>query len=198
MKANIIPRDMQVNEVLDEVSALKSDELKVELLKMKYSDHVPLQRVLKMNFCDSIISVLPEGVPPFNREKQDGPNLSSLWAYAKNFAYFVKSAQSANMKPLQIEKIFIEMLEAIDVEEADMICLAKDKKLQEKWNISVDVVKRAFPSLNIRSNAPSRPKTQEELAEEKKEKIAMLKARAKELSDKSKALLAEAKALETA
>lgn len=198
MKANIIPRDMQVNEILDEVSVLKSDQQKIELLKTKYSDHVPLHRVLKMNFCDTIIPVLPEGIPPFNREKQDGPNLSSLWAYAKNFAYFVKSAQSVNMKPLQIEKIFIEMLEAIDVEEADMICLAKDKKLTDKWNISVDVVKAAFPQLNITNKVPVPPPTPEQIEKNRQATIQLLKDRAKKLQEEAKELLAQARELEKA
>ena len=59
MKANIIPRDMQVHEILTEVSALATDKLKVELLRAKYSDHVPLHRILKLNFCDTIIPILP-------------------------------------------------------------------------------------------------------------------------------------------
>jgi len=194
----ILPRDMQVHEILTEVSQLKSEQAKVNLLREKYPDHVPLQRVLKMNFCDTIVSALPEGTPPFNREKVDGPNVASLWAYAKNFAYFVRSAQSAKLKPLQIEKIFIEMLEAVDPEEADMICLAKDKNLESKWNVSVDVAKAAFPNLNIVTTTPPRVKTAEELEQEKQDQIASLKARAKDLQDRAKELLAEAKELEKA
>jgi len=151
-----------------------------------------------MNFCDTIIPVLPEGTPPFNREKVDGPNVASLWAYTKNFSYFVKSQVSANLKPLQIEKIFIEMLEAIDVEEADMVCLAKDKKLDTKWNISIEVVKAAFPQINIQTKVPPRIKTAEELAEEKKAEIETLKAQAKELQDRAKELIAKAKEMEKA
>lgn len=191
-------RDMQVHEILTEVSKQRTDDLKVELLRVKYSDHVPLQRILKMNFCDTIIPILPDGTPPFNREKIDGPSRASLWAYAKNFAYFVRSAQSAKLKPLQVEKIFIEMLEAVDPEEADMICMAKDKKLTDKWDMSVDVVKAAFPQLNITNKAPVVPPTPEQIEKNRQATIQLLKDRAKKLQEEAKEILAQAKELEKA
>lgn len=191
----INPKDMQVFEILNEVSAVKSDALKIELLQTKYSDHTPLLRVLKMNFCDTIISTLPEGAPPLNREKIDGPSKASLWSYIKHFPIFVRSGASANMRPLQIERIFIEMLEAIDVEEADMFLLAKDKQLTNKWNISLEVVREAFPNLNITTQAPKRAKTVEERIAELTELAEFKKNEARRLNEEARKLLADAKAL---
>ena len=187
---------MQVFEILNEVSALKSDALKIELLQTKYSDHTPLLRVLKMNFCDTIVSTLPEGSPPLNREKIDGPSKASLWSYIKHFPIFVRSGASANMRPLQIERIFIEMLEAIDVEEADMFLLAKDKKLTNKWNISIEVIKAAFPNLNITSVIPAKPKTAEERVAEMTELAEFKKNEAKRLQEEARKLLSDAKSLQ--
>ena len=177
---------MQVHEILKEISGIKQDSLKVEILRDKYSTHIPLLRVLKMNFCDTIVSKVPEGAPPFNREKMDGPSKSSLWGYVKHFPMFVRSAASANMKPLQIERIFIEMLEAIDVEEADVMCLAKDKKLTTSYDVSLNVVREAFPQLNIVSAEPPKVMTPEE-------KAASLIAQSEDLKAKAKALNEEAK-----
>lgn len=188
-------KDMQVFEILNEISKIKNDELKIEILRDKYSDHTPLLRVLKWNFCDTVVTVLPEGTPPFNREKIDGPSKSSLWGYIKMFPYFVQSGLSSKMKMLQIEKIFIEMLEAIDVEEADLVCLTKDKALTTKWNISSDVIKTAFPQLKITNKIPPKEKTGEERAEELIELAAAKKEQAKLLQEQAKAMIAEAKSL---
>jgi fructose-specific phosphotransferase system component IIB len=70
------------------------------------------------------------------------------------------------MRPLQIERLFIEMLESVDVEEADTVVLAKDKLLQTKWNISTDIVKAAFPSLNITGSIKAPEKTDEQRVKE--------------------------------
>lgn len=191
------PRDMQVNEILTEISNLKSDELKVQTLTQKYYDHTPLHRILKMNYCDSIISMLPDGTPPFTRnEDHDGPNHASLWEYIRMFPIIVRSTQSLNMRPLQIERNFIEMLEAVDPEEAETICLAKDKNLETKYQVSVDVVKKSFPQLNIVTSvtAPS-TKTNEQLAEEYLEMADLRKREAKKLNEEAKELIKKAKEL---
>ena len=196
---NITPRDYQVHEILEEVDNIKNFDNKVEHLQTKFSDHTPLLRILKMNFCDTIVSMLPEGTPPFNREPTDGPNISSLWAYTQVFPVIVRSAQSVKMKALQIEKIFIEMLEAVDVKEADTICLAKDKKLQEVYpSVTIDLIKKAFPSLNISSANYVEPEvtlTDEERAVRMLDEAKELKAKAKDLNAKARELTSEAKKL---
>lgn len=191
------PRDMQVNEILSEISNLKSDELKVQTLKQKYYDHTPLHRVLKMNYCDSIVSMLPDGTPPFTRnEDHDGPNHSSLWEYIRMFPIIVRSTQSLNMRPLQIERNFIEMLEAVDPQEAETICLAKDKILETKYQISLDVVKESFPQLQIvTSDTVPSSKTNEQLAEEYLEMADLRKREAKKLNEEAKELIKKAKEL---
>jgi len=191
------PRDMQVNEILTEISNLKSDELKVQTLTQKYYDHTPLHRILKMNYCDSIISMLPDGTPPFTRnEDHDGPNHASLWEYIRMFPIIVRSTQSLNMRPLQIERNFIEMLEAVDPEEAETICLAKDKNLETKYQVSVDVVKKSFPQLNIvTSDTVPSTKTNEQLAEEYLEMADLRKREAKKLNEEAKELIKKAKEL---
>lgn len=196
--SNIKARDMQVFEILSEISNLKSDQLKIETLKKKFYDHTPLHRVLKMNYCDTIVSMVPEGVPPYNRnESPDGPNHASLWEYIRIFPVLVRSAQSVKMRPLQIERMFIEMLEAIDPGEAEIICLAKDKKLEEKFNIPINVVSTAFPVLNIVKNnkEPVKEKTPRELAEEYLELAESKKETAKSLYNEAKELIKKAKEL---
>lgn len=196
---NIKPQDMQVYEILNEISNLKDDSLKVQTFQSKYSDHTPLHRILKMNYCRTIVPMLPEGSPPFNRnEGADGPNQSSLWNFVRVFPVIVKSQQSLNMKTLQIENMFIEMLESVDPQEADVIVLAKDKNLQNEFDISYEVVAAAFPNLKIQSTG--KKVEQVELSDEDKamkmlERAESLKAQAKQFNAEAKELIKRAKEL---
>ena len=190
------PRDMQVYEILEELQKTPSDKLKVELLTSKYSDHTPLQYILKWNFCETIQNVLPEGAPPFNTEEEDGPSKASLWQYIQVFPSFVKSAQSANMRMLHVERVFIEMLEALDRQEAEVICQVKDGKLGDVWNLPVQVVMEAFPGLIVTTNSPLKERTPQEEADElllaakaKREQAKILQSEAKRLTQEAKDLI---------
>jgi len=39
------------------------------------------------------------------------------------------------------------MLEGLHPEEAEIVCLVKDKALEEKYNITYDMVKKAYPDI---------------------------------------------------
>lgn len=195
---NIKARDMQVFEILKEISELEDTSQKIKIIREKYYDHTPLHRVLKMNYCDSIVSMVPEGIPPINSNNNpDGPNHSSLWEYIRVFPVIVKSSQSIKMKPLQIERMFIEMLEAIDPNEAEILCLAKDKNLEDQFDININIVKEALPSLNVQREGQRvvKIKTPEEQAEQMLDEAKAKKARAKVLNNEAAELIKKAKAL---
>ena len=90
------------------------------------------------------------------------------------------------------------MLQAVDPAEANVICLAKDKKLDEEYNITAELVKQAFPALNISNSAPvpeAPPKTKEEQAAEFLEKAKIKKAEAKKLMNEAKTFTKKAEEL---
>lgn len=190
-------RDKQVFEILDEVDQLPTDEAKIQHLQQHYSDHTPLHYVLKFAFCDTIQSIIPEGEPPFNTEEVDGPSHGNLWMYLKQFPLYVVSQQSQNMRSLQRERIFIEMLEALDIREAKMFCLAKDKQLHTAFQISSYVAQQAFPQMGITVSEPivAVEKTPEEKAQALLDLAKMKKEQAKELNAEARKLTAEAKSL---
>ena len=194
---NITSRDKQVFEILKELGEIKHEDLRAEWLRDNFSDHKPLHYILMMNFSDTIVSVFPEGVPPFNQEEQDGPSRSSLWQYLNVFPVFVQSAQSQKMTALKREQILIEMLEALDNEEALVFCAAKDRKLEESFDISLEVVLEAFPELGIVCEKPRvvKEKTPEEKAESLLAKAEELKQKAKEFNAEARKLTTEAKQL---
>ena len=146
---NVNPRDMQVHEILTALCNKKSDEEKVNFLRTKFNDHQPLRYIVKMAFCATIVSCIPLGEPPFHKQESDGPSKSSLWQYLKMFPMFVETPKSLAIPILKRESMFIEMLESLEPKEAEMVCLAKDKNLESKWDVPADIFMRAFPDLQI-------------------------------------------------
>ena len=101
------------------------------------------------------------------------------------------------MRAMQRERIFIEMLEAIDNDEAIAVVLAKDKNLQSKYSIDASMMQEAFPDLDIRNDDPVVEQTDEEKADEllsiakmKEESIKTLRAEVTELKKSAKKLVA--------
>jgi hypothetical protein len=182
---------MDVYEILDDLEKIKDRDNKIEWLRENYRDHKPLEYIIRFNYDKNIVSMLPSGEPPFNKEEIDGPSRSSLWNYLQMFPVIVKSAQSSKMRMIQIEKIFIEMLESVSTKEAELVCMAKDRMLESKYSIDLEMFEEAFNLGLIPAKMPEIiPKSPEELATEMLMKAASLK-------EKSKAMAAQAKELET-
>lgn len=190
-------RDMDVFEILTELGTIKDESNRIEWLRDNFTDHQPLRYVLKMNYCGTIQSMLPEGEPPYNKGETDGPTPASLWAYLKVFPVIVRSAQSAKMPLMRIEQIFIEMLEAIPPKEGELVCLAKDRKLEEQYPVTLSLVNKAFPGLITQSAVMPEivPPTPEERAEKLLDGAKSLRNQAKTLTEEAKELEDEAKKL---
>ena len=187
-------QDAQVYEILEELDSCTTKQRKVDLINTKYNNHTPLQYVLRWNFDRSIKSLLPEGEPPFDKERKDGDSPQALWSYLKMFPNFVDSAQGRQLPELKRENLFIEMLDALDLEEANVIVLAKDGKLDEKYDITIDVVNAAYPDIGLVSEPIPEPTPKEQkedlLSQAKglKEQVKELNSLAKELTEKAKAI----------
>ena len=187
-------QDAQVYEILEELDSCTTKQRKVDLINTKYNNHTPLQYVLRWNFDRSIKSLLPEGEPPFDKERKDGDSPQALWSYLKMFPNFVDSAQCRQLPELKRENLFIEMLDALDLEEANVIVLAKDGKLDEKYDITIDVVNAAYPDIGLVSDPIPEPTPKEQkedlLSQAKsiKEQVKELNSLAKELTEKAKAI----------
>jgi hypothetical protein len=64
----------------------------------------------------------------------------------KNFYIFVKGG-SNSMSQMRKENIFINMIQGLHSLEAELMCLVKDKKLTDKYKISFENVKEAYPDI---------------------------------------------------
>ena len=140
-----LPPNAFVHEILTHVSKQRSVAKKVEALKEYRND--ALTAILIWNFDDTVISMLPDGEVPYNKnEVPVGTDHTSLRKEWKNLYHFVKGGNDGLSKTRR-ESMFIQMLEGLHPEEADIICLVKDKNLGTKYKLTKDHVSQAFPDI---------------------------------------------------
>ncbi len=133
-----------VHEVLTEVGKITTKKSKIDLLRN--ADCPALKDILRINFDDTIVSLLPEGAPPYRRDDApDGLNYSTLNRKMNYFAYFFKGKYT-EMNQVKREKMFAEILEAVNQEDAEVFINAKDKNLKYK-GLTKKLVMDAFPNL---------------------------------------------------
>ena len=169
-----LPKNPFIFEVLDVVSKQKTKAKKIEALK-KYEE-MSLKMVLIWNFDESIKSILPEGEVPYSQYDEqttssgtlstkltedirrmhetgsfsmgvsDQQGRTTIRRECKNFYMFVKGGNDA-MNNIRRESMFINLLQGLHPLEAEIICLVKDKRLTEKYNLTQDVVAEAYPDI---------------------------------------------------
>lgn len=140
-------RELMVSEVLKNTSKLKTKNERMDYLKEH--DSPALRDIIRVNYDEDIVSLLPEGVPPFKKDDApDGHNLSSLHKQHKNLAYFFKGKYSS-MNQGKRESMFIGMLETLHADEADLLVAVKDKTMKYK-GITKLLVKEVWPNLIVK------------------------------------------------
>ena len=140
-----LPPNPFVHEIFELVSKQRSKAKKVEVLKEQRCDAITA--LLIWNFDDSVISLLPEGEVPYEKnEVPVGTDHTSLRKEWRNLYHFVKGGNDSLSKTRR-ESMFIQILEGLHPTEADILCLVKDKALASRFKISREVVEQAYPDI---------------------------------------------------
>jgi len=169
-----LPNNPLIFEIFDLASKQRSKAKKVEVLQ-KYN-HDALRMLLIWNFDESIQSALPDGVVPYSgyaEQTTQSGNLSTkiteearrmyetgsfsigtsdksakstLRKECKHFYHFIRGGNNA-LSSIRRETMFINLLEGLHPLEAEILCLVKDKKLSDKYNITQEIVSEAFPQI---------------------------------------------------
>ena len=167
-----LPTNPFVYEIFELVSKQRSKAKKIEVLK-KY-EHISLKCIFIWNFDESVISLLPEGDVPYgdaddqsifsgslsdNITKEakggesatgqdlDGRGKTSLRREYQNLYHFVKGGNDS-LTSIRRETMFINMLRGLHPKEAEVLILIKDKRLTDKYKITLEIVKEAYPEIN--------------------------------------------------
>ncbi len=140
-----LPPNPFLHEILELAGKQRAKAKKVEILQQYEND--ALKTICIWNFDETVISVLPVGDVPFNKnEVPVGTDHTSLRREYKHLYNFVKGGNDG-LSGLRRETMFIQMLEGLHPEEAEILCLCKDKRLAEKYKITYDIVKQAYPDI---------------------------------------------------
>ena len=140
-----LPPNPFMSEILELASKQRSVAKKVEVLQEYSTD--ALKAILIWNFDETAVSMVPEGEVPY--EKNDvpiGTDDTSLRKEWKNLYHFGQGGNNS-LSPIRRETMFIQMLEGLHPDEADILCLVKDGRLGEKYKITKEVVGKAYPDI---------------------------------------------------
>ena len=141
-----LPPNPFIHEILDLVSEQRTKAKRVEILK-EYRDD-SLTAILIWNFDERVQSAVPDGQVPYKEnEVPVGTDHTSLRREWKQLYHFIKGGNDS-LSSLRRESMFIQLLEGLHPKEAEIICLVKDKELEEVYpKVTLDVVKEAFPDI---------------------------------------------------
>jgi len=132
-----------MSEILTKVNNAKTKDKKIAVLKE--NDSEPLRMLIKASFDPKIEWVLPEGDTPYKaNEAPEGTEHTLLSQEVKRVWHFIKGADNQTPR-MKKETMFIQMLEGLHKDEAEVLCHTKDKILHQKYKgLSDNVVKTAF------------------------------------------------------
>jgi hypothetical protein len=128
---------------LDKVSKIKSKKEKVDFLRKYQTD--ALRMICKSSFDPNIIWELPDGDVPYNQnDAPEGTEHTLLAGEARKLYHFIKGGDSTINRNKR-EMMFVQMLEGLHKDEAELLIAAKNKSLHRKYKgLSDNVVKEAF------------------------------------------------------
>jgi hypothetical protein len=138
-KSNLLP-----HEVLKLVTKAKTTAAKVKVLQDNES--FALKTLIQGNFDPRIVLDIPEGAPPYKKDESPaGLQLSRVDSSIKILGKLVVGSSLAKMRK---EMLFIQLLEGIHAEDAELVIAMKDKKLTDICpTLTIKVAEKAFPTL---------------------------------------------------
>jgi hypothetical protein len=137
-----------VSEVLESAGKIVKRDERIKFLQLNKSPG--LTDLLRIQYDDSIVSLLPMGAPSYQQDDAPkGYEYTILNKAYTNFKYFFKGPVANDMKPLKREGLFLNLLESLNPDEAELLIAAKDKKMKCK-GITKKLVNDAFPNLIVK------------------------------------------------
>lgn len=126
---------------------IESDVEKKRALLKEYGGKPPMNFILAMNFNKNIKMDLPEGMPPMDLKDMNDlahPDFQGL--LATGIPRLKHCTKQSNLKKFKKEEIFYEVLINCPLKDAEILCSAKDRALEELYpSITADFVKSVFP-----------------------------------------------------
>tara|TARA_B100000575_G_C22789509_1_gene467054 strand:+ start:117 stop:581 length:465 start_codon:yes stop_codon:yes gene_type:complete len=143
MAVNDATYNLSFHEILTKVNNAKDKPKKIEVLR-KY-DTNELRMFLKGAFDEKLEWLLPEGKPPYTpNEAPVGTEHTWLKQEVKRMFHFLKGG-NPQLSQMKRDNMFIQMLEGLSKEEAELLIWAKDNELNKHYKgLTANLVKEAF------------------------------------------------------
>ena len=151
-----------ISEVLQRVSNAKTKATKIEILQEYKSP--ALTKILLCNFADTINFVFPTGKTPYTpNDRPKGVQHKLLFTEQRLLDKFITKTVngvtyygcSGTPKPriqqLKKEHMWIQLLESLHADEAELLDLVKDGDLTKRYKITKANVVEAFPELGLQN-----------------------------------------------
>lgn len=134
-----------LSEVLQKAHNAKTKAEKINILRKNKSD--ALVSVFIINFDESVVPVVPlgEDVPYRKNEAPAGTEHSKLEHEARILYHFFKGG--SKLTPIKRETMFIQLLEGLHQDEAEVVIKAVNKNLHKRYKVTQACVKEAFPEI---------------------------------------------------
>ena len=141
------------DEIFVRIKLAKNDDERVKILRDNTS--TALKQVLYANFSTRIKFLLPESATPFKPNNiASDLSLSSIYKESRKFYLFVQTG-NANISQIKREALWVEMLESVSAAEAEVLETVKNKALEQKYGVTIEMVKAAFPDLLKPADLPA-------------------------------------------
>ena len=131
------------SEILTKLGKIKSKKDKVNFLKQHNTD--ALRQIIKSSFDPKIKWALPYGEVPFiPNDAPEGTEHNVLSYEARKLYHYIEGG-NPTLSQNKREMMFVQLLEGLHPDEAEIVVAAKDKVLHQKYKgLSANVVKEAF------------------------------------------------------
>lgn len=129
-----------VSHILASVKKAKDIDEKVRILRE--NDSETLRYILELAFHPNVGWAIPEGAPPFR--KSDLPDLEGRLYKESRTLYIYLNGNRPDITKVKREHLFIQLLESIHPDDADLLIATKDKKVE---GLNIDIINTAFPGL---------------------------------------------------
>ena len=132
-----------VHEIFTKINNAKDKPQKIAVLKQ--FDNQAMRQLLKAAFDPKIKFDLPEGNPPYiKNEAPAGTEHTSLASEARKLYHFVVGGNNQITK-LKKETMFIQMLEGLHGDDAEVLMAIKNKTLNNAYKgLTANLVKETF------------------------------------------------------
>ena len=121
--------NISVHDMLKAVNAKVAKKDKLDVLE-KHDCRI-LRFILQANYDDNVQTILPDGEPPFNPVQKS--EQTTLHAVESDLPSLFKNGPMQGHPLTEVEMLFMKMLGQLKPEEAKVLILAKDKRLQSMF-----------------------------------------------------------------